>query len=595
MRKANALVLPLSTIVAQQPASNQLTLSLSRQLGAAVEPPKPPRRMGAFSCLRASVDFVQNTSQPARWGNHSKHVTSDRVTRLTQASHIRQCDTVMLRSFMPLTQCSISKLTLNCLVAQFSTSKGLPYVLMSSCATNKTLGTIGYSHCVLSKTAAAINQFHAGSFIVQPVIQLAISSNAAYHGRQIAQYRSTRIQEAVPVPCRYFPIPEPPPLPPARVCRVRPPSHKLPFKLARRSTHAAHNLPLPLTCWHDTPRLPIPNKDTYLMHTVITATIAGIAVDPLSFTIKTDMNSYCWSGGIDISPQDYEKVKAKLNVAAGSEPILSVMVNNHRFSLIAEESGRSRSFANHTHHISGRSITARLGADYAKANDQMFDQASYASQLVNQQLQNTPVVVDSFGVTDWLIPANTYSVSNKTPIAVIAEVAAAAGGFVVSHDYDAKLSIKKRWKVNAWELATATPDVIIPADVIVRADDKPIKDSRYNVVTLIGNTEGYSVYRQTQGRDLPAPLQSNALYSSQDVTIPKGSAILSDSGKHNIYQLKLPWSHDVALAQLGQVWQVNDLDGSWRGVVTAVSISVELIDDAPAPFQTVTVDRYLDV
>ena len=80
------------------------------------------------------------------------------------------------------------------------------------------------------------------------------------------------------------------------------------------------------------------------MHNVITATIGGIAVDILSFGIKTDMDSYCWQGDITITAKDYAKIKAKLDVPRGSEPMINVTVNGFVFGFIAEEQSRSRKF-----------------------------------------------------------------------------------------------------------------------------------------------------------------------------------------------------------------------------------------------------------
>lgn len=328
------------------------------------------------------------------------------------------------------------------------------------------------------------------------------------------------------------------------------------------------------------------------MHNLITANIGGIAVDPLGFNIKTDMNSYCWSGGVSISPDDHAKIKHKLDVDIGLEPMINVMLNDMQFGIIAENHSRTRRFGNQTHSLDGRSITAKLGADYAAASDRLFDQANYASQIVNEQLANLPFTAN-FEIDDWLIPASTYAVSNKTPIAVIADIAEAAGGFVESHPTDATMSIKKRWKINAWELATATPDVTIPADVIKSATDKTVKNTRYNTILLVGNV-GHEVFRATQGRDAPAPTLSNALFTTREVTVPKASAVLSDSGTHSIQTLDLIFDDSIPLAQLGQIWQINDTDGAWRGVITGVALDCPVAGDTPAPEQTITIDRYMD-
>lgn len=78
--------------------------------------------------------------------------------------------------------------------------------------------------------------------------------------------------------------------------------------------------------------------------------------------------------------------------------------------------------------------------------------------------------------------------------------------------------------------------------------------------------------------------------------LPAGIAILSDSGTHGDYTLKLRWAdkYNLPLAQLGEIWQFNDPEGAWRGVITGVGIDVDQDNDSPTVWQSITIDRYLD-
>ena len=332
------------------------------------------------------------------------------------------------------------------------------------------------------------------------------------------------------------------------------------------------------------------------MHNIITANIGGIAIDPLSFGIKTDMDGYYWQGNIAITAKDYAKIKAKLDVPRGSEPMINVTVNGFPLSFIAEDQQRSRQFAQQTYSLSGRSITARLGADYAVSQGGLIDQASYVSQIAAQQLNGLSISILDWDINDWLIPADAYSVAGKTPIAVLADIAKAAGGFLTSHPSEPRVSLKPRWKVAAWDMATATPDVIVPADVIRQINDQKRVNPRYNTVRLNGATEGAEVYRQTQGRDAEASTQDHPLYTDRDAMLPAGTSILSDSGTHGDYTIKLRWAdkYNLPLAQLGEIWQFNDPEGAWRGAITGVSVDIDQDNDAPTVWQSISVDRYLD-
>lgn len=56
--------------------------------------------------------------------------------------------------------------------------------------------------------------------------------------------------------------------------------------------------------------------------------------------------------------------------------------------------------------------------------------------------------------------------------------------------------------------------------------------------------------------------------------------------------------YNLPLAELGQVWQINDkvgnVDDAWRGIVRAVSVDVKVDNGVPSVWQVVEVDRYLD-
>ena len=423
---------------------------------------------------------------------------------------------------------------------------------------------------------------------------------------QMGHCHDSHIQHATPVPCRYYPTPKPPPPPVVSMCRIRPPASRLSLTLTRRKGLPASALPLPLMCWHDTAPAFVPNIRSYLVHHIVTATLGGLNIDPIKFDIKTDMDSYCWSGNIEISHVDYQRIKAKLDVDRGNEPLILVTVNGKAFGFIAENVSRKRQFGASVYQLSGRSSTARLGQDYAHSQGVngmggTIEQDLYASQIMRMQLNDLPFSIDEFDVDDWLIPAGTLNVSNQTPISIISQLATACGGKVISHVSEPKLSIIKRWRVPAWEMATAKPSLVVPMDVVHSISDEKRTSPRYNTVTLIGRQQAFEIYRQGQGRDLIAPVANWYLYTDQASAIARGVQLLSDSGNHVHYTVKMLVSdkHNLPLAKLGQIWQINDDtdggDGAFNALITSVGLSVSRDNDAVVVWQTVGLDRYVDV
>ena len=146
-------------------------------------------------------------------------------------------------------------------------------------------------------------------------------------------------------------------------------------------------------------------------------------------------------------------------------------------------------------------------------------------------------------------------------------------------------------------MATATADLVIPMGVVQSISDQKRVSPRYNTVTLIGRTEASEVYRSLQGRNLIAPVDNSVLYTDRDCVVPKGIQILSDSGTHGLYTLKMRVAdkYNMPLVSLGQILQISDPEGAWKGIVTGVSLDIGRDNDAISVWQTVNIDRYLDV
>ena len=606
---SNALPLPLTKKLSEQPPSSALPLSLNRKLGTLdavivtptdpVEPPKPKRYIsGIGMALSAkqvsSVDIAQGTSELRLAIAIAETAKAYRQMGVNVADDYWS----LLKPFINLGNATDAHYSDVINLANQFDSRWLQYVLLGNATRINVSNTVGLATSVLNDNAKVVGFETRQTEPLQPAIDLATSLVNNEHGVFVGGQHGSRTQHAVPVPWRYYPIDEPPPPPAVFACRIRPPSSQLPLNLTRkRNGLPSSALPLPLMCWHDQAPEFVPDLRSYIVHNTVTATIGGIAIDPIDFNIKTDMQSYCWQGGIKISDSQYQRIKSKLDAERGNEPLVIVVVNGVSYSFIAEDISRNRVFGNYSYSISGRSSTARLGQDYAHSRGGTIDQDLYASQIMQMQLADLPFTLERFDVKDWLIPAGTFNVSNQSPISIISQLATACGGTAISHPSEPKLSIIKRWKKPAWELATATADLVVPMGVIQSISDQKRVSPRYNTVTLIGRTEASEVYRSQQGRNLIAPVDNSYLNVDRDAVVPRGIQLLSDSGNHGLYTLKMRVAdkYNMPLAELGQILQISDPEGAWKGVVTGVSLDIGRDNDAISVWQTVNIDRYLDV
>jgi hypothetical protein len=102
------------------------------------------------------------------------------------------------------------------------------------------------------------------------------------------------------------------------------------------------------------------------------------------------MGGYCWQGNITLPPEDF----ARLNMEArqkGAEAEIIININDMKFKILAEESGDERKFGQKSYTIKGRSLTARLGEDYATRAGQLYSAPIYAQQIVREQLKAPPI------------------------------------------------------------------------------------------------------------------------------------------------------------------------------------------------------------
>ncbi|EEV88198.1 hypothetical protein HMPREF0198_1639 [Cardiobacterium hominis ATCC 15826] len=359
-------------------------------------------------------------------------------------------------------------------------------------------------------------------------------------------------------------------------------------------------LALPLRCWHDGNTNDLPILPGYIMHNKITADINGEPLDLLALTLTTDTASYCWQGDITLSPASFVKLKIDQR-AAGDEAVITLRINGQRWDILAEDYRDTRKFIGHSYTVTGRSITAKLGADYAKGRHSKYDAARYARQIADEQLNLLPYRIAAWEAVDWLIPGDTYTVSGQTPIEVIADLARAAGGFVESHPYEAQLFVRPVWRQPAW--AKPTPALTIPANLILSVSGQRRISERCNAVRLtpaaeqIGGAKakGGLVYREGTDQQPEASTLTHAAYTDTDVMRAAGIHALSETGTHKIETVQLPWAekYQLPLASLGAVWAFAEQGQTWQGIIKGVSVAVDLDGGAPVVTQTVTIDRYL--
>ena len=578
--------------------SDRLPLPLG---GGQTPPPPKPKTVPISGCAPVHTAAAATVSTCLHVHDHGARISTCRQLRYRPAVDIGRCWRLRMTPLPSLAACTRITLPTAAPVARCYRIHNVALPLLGGCYHGHNVRGWLLRRCVAQHIPVAVplRSCHRLRYLVAPL--LVSCATVHYWGKALRSCHIVRYQRAVRPPCEYYPIPLPPPPPDLSPCRIRPPSDRLPLPFARRRINRdSVRLALPLRCWHDGNTNDLPILPGYIMHNKITADINGEPLDLLALTLTTDTASYCWQGDITLSPASFVKLKIDQR-AAGDEAVITLRINGQRWDILAEDYRDTRKFIGHTYSITGRSITAKLGADYAKGRHSKYDAARYARQIADEQLNLLPYRIAAWEAVDWLIPGDTYTVSGQTPIEVIADLARAAGGFVESHPYEAQLFVRPVWRQPAW--AKPTPALTIPANLILSVSGQRRISERCNAVRLtpaaeqIGGAKakGGLVYREGTDQQPEASTLTHAAYTDTDVMRAAGIHALSETGTHKIETVQLPWAekYQLPLASLGAVWAFAEQGQTWQGIIKGVSVAVELDNGAPVVTQTVTIDRYL--
>lgn len=407
----------------------------------------------------------------------------------------------------------------------------------------------------------------------------------AGYGRPVRLRQGGRFQEAWPPRAGSSTVPPPQPRPPCF-------SPALPLQLVF-SNMAGAELPLALlyVCGADAAQPPVvvPVRRVYIVLNNVTLRRASddAAVPVFSLALSIDVESFAWSFSAE-APLESEPLVVPSGGGAPVELIASV--NTVSFRLLAESLSRERTFGKTRVRVAGRSHSAALATPYAaqRSFTQVADRT--AQQLMNDALtlNGAPLgwAVD-WGLTDWLVPAGTFT-HQGSPMSAVQAIAAAAGGYVQPHRTAQTLRIRHRYPVARWAWSGVAADVLLPAAVTVREGlqwvDKPV----VNRVYVSGETAGVlgQVTRAGTAGDALAPMVVERLITHADAARQRGTAVLSDSGRAIAMTLSLPVLPETGVIEPGVFVQYQDGSTERIGLVRSTQIDARM----PEVRQTIGVE-----
>lgn len=286
---------------------------------------------------------------------------------------------------------------------------------------------------------------------------------------------------------------------------------------------------------------------------------------------RCDRSSWCWSYNLTIP--FYEK--SKLEPIDGQPVILKIMVNGNEHRMLLENISRSRQFAKEVYKLSGRSPSALLDAPYSPTRSFTQENERTSVQLVQAELDrvNSDIVlnwelIDALG---WVLPANSLSYSNLTPIAAIKLIADAAGGFVYSEPDSNTLTIKAKYKKTFWDsIAIDEYDRVIPESAVTDLSTDYTMYPDYNGVFLTNDRNGDTgqIKRVGTAGDVLQESVNSPLLTSTTAMHSKGREVLAKAGMIETHSLLMPIIQEIGQCLPGELTAFN---GDWWGITDGVS------------------------
>jgi hypothetical protein len=317
-----------------------------------------------------------------------------------------------------------------------------------------------------------------------------------------------------------------------------------------------------------------------VLNNITVTTIAGVELDAVALQIGDDRDSFSLSFSASFAGS--ASVSAIVNAVAPL--VLVVTVNSEIFHFVVDQWSRDRSFPDdQVISVIGGSYTKLLGAPYYLPTSKIFDTALTFSQVIQSFLP----IDNSFTFNtdvDWLIPANTISVQNKTPIQAINELAQSAGLFVQPAKAAMSFEIKKIYNVLPWNFATTAPDFVLNEDAIFNESRQKQPTQQGDAVYISsGHVFVFAKITAEAGLKLLPNAQADIVTDLVSARVLAERLISAQQEQPEITRLSTIFNPSAGLPYLpvGRLIQV----GTVRGIVSSASISANEQTDI---VQTVT-------
>ena len=261
----------------------------------------------------------------------------------------------------------------------------------------------------------------------------------------------------------------------------------------------AEDLPFGVTPFVDDPRDPVdpipptgsiyivPVQEVYTMLNTISTTTSDLTPISLGSTnMAFDVDSHSWTFSSQLlDPSQRTLVTQNPD---GSAKIIYITLNGYTWHMLVERIQVRKRFGEESISISGRGISALLGAPY-----QPVFSVTQSSVFTNQQLAESLLPVGwtlVWELPTWNVDSGAFSVQNTTPIDALSKLVKDCGGMLIPSRDSQSFTAKPRYPVLPWNFSSVAANIAIPSNVIIEMNEEPTARYDTNGVYVHGHDIG---------------------------------------------------------------------------------------------------------
>lgn len=301
--------------------------------------------------------------------------------------------------------------------------------------------------------------------------------------------------------------------------------------------------------------------------------------------LSIDRDAWGWSWTAKLPERRPELLTAQHDV--------EINIDGHIWRGIIETMSGSRQHVKNGgtgYSIGGRSLAAELSTPFTAPRGRHETAARTAIQLAETELENTGWTLD-WQAVDWLVAGGCFSYSNATPMGALKMIADSIDAIIVAHRTDKTLTVLPRYPVSPWSLAAASPDVIIPLDMVKSESISFRPKTLMRGVWVSGQSQGVRCRVYRSGSDgapyhqmVVAPLITEVAAARE-----RGRSILAGTGQRRDVTLPMPLLPAIGVLTPGQIVELADTP-TWRGYLDGVNIAATRTKVT----QTATIEQVLE-